>query len=93
MGVDCKVRVGDIDTLLDRWYIFSPRISAATVMTKQEALLKLKQLSMKEALKSETKMWENRQAEFIKSHKHWIAIARNAIKKGNSDRILFYTDN
>lgn len=93
MGVDCVIKVDDKYTALDRWYVFSPCIKSGVIMSKSEALWKIRYLLRPKKINSETIVWAERQSEKIKYHMAWLMSARQAIKKGHKNsKIIFYPD-
>lgn len=93
MGLDCKIKVDDKYTSLDRWYVFDSVIKSSEVMSRSDALEKLRILKREKKLKADNKLWGDRQDEFIKRHTYWILEARKAIKSGSKTcEVVFYTD-
>ncbi len=93
MGTDCKLKIDDKYTSLDRWYVFKSCIESSAVMTKEVALVKIKELGSKKQLEADTLVWDERQVEFMHRHVSWIYKAICAIQKAAKEaRIVFYAD-
>jgi len=93
MGIDCDVRVGDEYENLDRWYVFDEVIKSKEPMTKSEALEKIRKLLNKRNLIECTRLWGDRRKEFRRYHKHWLLVAKKAIKKAKpGEKIVFYNE-
>ena len=92
MGTDCYIKVDNEYFRLDRWYVFSPCIESTEKMTKSIALRKLRDLMRNKKLIKETKLWDERQSEFIKYHQHWLKEARKIIKENKAKVVIFYNE-
>ncbi|MDA3808343.1 MAG: hypothetical protein PF440_10600 [Thiomicrorhabdus sp.] len=91
MGLDCSVKVGNVYTDLDRWWVFISEIRSSEIMTKPESLEKIAMLLQEDNLSNETIIWGDQQEEKIKYHKAWINLARKAIAAGKKDdSVIFY---
>jgi len=93
MGIDCKIRVGNEFTHLDRWHVFSPLVESGKPISKQCAIDIIAKLSNENRLSDDTILWGDRQQEFIERYRHWISVARSAIESASeTDIIIFYSE-
>ena len=93
MGVDCTVKVDDAYFSLDRWYVFDSIFVSGEVMSKSDALAKIRKLNNKTYLIKETIVWGDRRRELRKYYRYWIQQAKMAIKNSNKGYVVFLNDN
>ena len=79
MGVDCKLKINNQYTSLDRWYVFSDEFQSGTLYVREEALKKLESLKDKIKKLNPAPIWgdgSDRTEYFL----YWINLVYDKIK-------------
>lgn len=93
MGIDCTLIINSKETYLDRWYIFSPKITSGNKLLKRDAIHQINKLLKRKCLREETDVWGDRRKEFVRHHKLWLGRAKRIIRKlPPKTGVVFFTD-